>query len=423
MKRCRCHRAIAPLGALIVAVAVAGSQPGLASASLKPTGDIVERFAADPLGEPRWYANGSWVWEPQGTTLAAQGPHGNLLWTAGSHFTGTLSLRFRLGGPQSRARLLFAHDPATGASRWVEVAAGSPGRIALGQTGTIRGSAAGVIQSWRAPVAAGAWQDLALRIAADKSVTLTLGGVQLFSSAVAPLAPGLVGFGADGPVSFDEFAFAADPDGEPCVECHSGQPEQPAAANVYAWWDGRRWDALHGGDPAEQQGGHGDPGGVEYPFPGFPPEPVATCTGTRGCHDLRQPVPEDHRNGTREGRGHRSLNSFHLRTVAIVAQPANPNDAQVAFDVNFCYLLCHSAQRITSDLHAAKVRLRVAGESLPLPVDSDITTRALGTKPDYLVCVSCHDPHGTGVTDNKGTSNEMLRMDWFSSSTLCDVCH
>lgn len=413
MKRSRYLRATATLGALVVAITVAGSSPGTASAGLKPTGDIVERFAADPLDDPRWYANGSWLWEPQGTTLSSSGPHGDFIWTAGSHFTGTLNLRFRLGGPQSRARLLFAHDPATGANRWVEIAAGSPGRIALGQTGAVRGSAAGVIQSWRAPVAAGAWQELSLRIAADKSVAVTLGGVQLFSAAVAPLAPGQVGFSADGPVSFDEFAFAADPDGEPCIECHSGQPDQPEAANVYAWWDGRRWDALHAGDPLEQNGGHGDPGGFA----------VVTCAGATGCHDQRQPVPEDHRNGIREGRGHRSINSFHLRSVAIVAQPVNPNDAQVAFDRNFCYLQCHSALRIDNDLHAAKVNLRMAGQSLPLPVDSDITTRALTTRPDFVVCVTCHDPHGSGVTDNKGTSNEMLRMDWYASSDLCNVCH
>ena len=147
MKRSRYLRAMAPFGALAVAIAFTGSAPGTASASLKPTGDIVERFAADPLEDPRWYANGSWLWEPQGTTISSSGTDGDLLWTPGSHFTGTLTLRFRLGGPQSRARLFFAHDPATGAHRWVEIAAGSPGRIVLGQTGAIRGSAAGVIQS------------------------------------------------------------------------------------------------------------------------------------------------------------------------------------------------------------------------------------------------------------------------------------
>jgi hypothetical protein len=438
VKLVRRFRAVSVPGFLAFVIAAAGVLPGPASASLRPTGDVVERFGADPRtfqdpqGKSPWFASGSWTWEAQGTTLSSKGPLASLLWTPGSHFTGTLSLRFRLGGKQSRARLLFAHDLASGAHRWLEVAAGNPGRITLGQTGSIRGSAAGVIQAWRAPVAAGAWQNLGLTIAADKSVTVTLGGAQLFRAAAAPLAPGLVGFAAvAGPVSFDEFSFTANPDGEPCRECHAGQAGQPLAANVYTYWDGRWWDADpgKGGLPSVQQGGHGDPGG----------KPALGCTGANGCHEMRQPRPGDHRNGFREGRGRQSVNAYHLRPGFIVAAPQHPWDAQLTFD-NYCTTACHPAAKVPAWSHSpdadpavGAVQLgtlndlgypftRTDGETLSVPVDSDITRRATPAEPDFAPCVSCHDPHGSGSMQvARHASNLMLRGDY--TGQLCRFCH
>jgi hypothetical protein len=432
-------RAVLVPDLLALVIVAAGALAVPASASLRPTGDIVERFGADPLKAdsqgkfPPWFASGSWRWEPQGTTLSSKGQGmGSLLWMPGSHFTGTLKLRFRLGSGQSRARLLFAYDPASGAHRWAEVAAGSPGRISVGQTGAIRGSAAGVIQVWRAPVAAGVWQELGLLIAPDKSVTVTLGGAQLFRAAAAPLAPGMVGFASiGGSVAFDEFSFTANPDGEPCRECHAGQPTQPLAANVYTYWDGRWWDANMNGNSRVQEGGHGDPGG----------KPAVGCTGANGCHEMRQPSLTGHRNGIREGRAHQSVNSYHLRTGFIVGIAEHPWDAQVFFD-NYCATACHPGAGVLAMTHAsdafpAEGAVQFGtdmtwsdGESLSIPVDSDITRRATPAAPDFAPCISCHDPHGSAsakVSDpDRGIrpSNRMLRADYtIQSSRLCSLCH
>jgi hypothetical protein len=69
------------------------------------------------------------------------------------------------------------------------------------------------------------------------------------------------------------------------------------------------------------------------------------------------------------------------------------------------------------------------GESLvpPWPVDSDISDSATTTEPDYVVCVTCHNPHGTGVTDHYGVpstnSNKMLRGNWLTDPSYCQICH
>jgi predicted CXXCH cytochrome family protein len=146
---------------------------------------------------------------------------------------------------------------------------------------------------------------------------------------------------------------------------------------------------------------------------------------------MRLPRPEDHRNGTREGRGHRSVNSFHLRENAIVAEPANAWDAQVTVDT-FCAQQCHYALvlgrthrhgnfPVTGAVQLGQMGTRMFGQMLPVPVDSDVTTRALATTPDYAPCFACHDPHGTGAPDGDTPSNKMLRMEW--KNDLCRVCH
>jgi hypothetical protein len=288
-----------------------------------------------------------------------------------------------------------------------------------------------VIQAWRTPVAVGTWQVLDLAVAADKSVTVSFNGVKSFTAAAAPLAPGLVGFGSTGgPVTFDLFSFTANPDGEPCRECHAGQADQPLAADVYTYWDGRWWDANRGGSASVQEGGHGDPGG----------KPALGCTGVNGCHEMRQPSPRDHRNGIREGRAHQCVNSYHLRPGFIVERPVNPWDAQVTFD-HYCATACHPQAQVSAMTHESDGYPAVGavqfgqgmtwsdGESRPIPVDSDITGRATPTGPDFAPCISCHDPHGSAsakVETVEGTkrSNRMLRADYtLSSSPLCSKCH
>lgn len=67
------------------------------------------------------------------------------------------------------------------------------------------------------------------------------------------------------------------------------------------------------------------------------------------------------------------------------------------------------------------------GESIDWPVDSDISTNASTAEPDYALCVTCHDPHGTGITDHHGApgtnSDFMLRGNFLSDLNYCETCH
>lgn len=418
----RAGRTAALVCALLAAAAAAGPWVTRAVAGvLRPTGDLVERFFTDPRTDPSWHVSGAWRWDAAATALVSEGAGvGDLLRTGASHFTGTVAIRLKLApgsdGATPAARVHFAFDPASGAHRWLEVRAGNPGRLLLGQTGVLGGSPEGGIQSWRTPVTTGAWHEISVRITANKAVQVTLDARSVFTAAAAPLVPGLVGFGArGGVVTVDTFTFIADPDGEPCRECHAGQAAEPLAANVYTYWDGRWWDATYNGSGSVQQGGHGDPGG----------RAANTCTRTTGCHDLRLPSPGDHRNGMREGRpsrgAQRSVNPYHLRSGYIVEQPLHPWSVQVAFD-NYCYNACHSVISVQNHRHETDSRpadanyrsvefgthLTVAdGESLGVFVDSDLSSRAIPAEPDYAPCVSCHDPHGTGAPAT--SRNRMLR--------------
>ncbi len=56
------------------------------------------------------------------------------------------------------------------------------------------------------------------------------------------------------------------------------------------------------------------------------------------------------------------------------------------------------------------------------PVDTDLNTSATGSK--YATCVSCHDPHGTGVVEATRSSNRMVRDKWIAEPVeLCNACH
>ncbi len=428
-------------GAFLLCALVASGAAGWpreARGVVRPTTDLRERFLADPRESPAWHASGTWSWDAAGTAVVSGGPGtGEFLWTGGSHYAGAISARLKLiAGREGRppaARLTFAVDPATGGHRWFEVSAGRPGRLVLGQSGAVRGSPERVLQIWRANVPEGVWLEVGLRLAGTKGVTASLGAATLFTAAAAPLAPGLVGFASrSSTVAFDEFTFAADPDGEPCVECHAGQPGFPLAANVYAYWDGRWWDTFRGGNASTQQGGHGDPAG----------RPATACVGTRGCHDLRLPAPSEHRNGVREGRpqrgAQRSVNPYHLRAGFLVAQPRQPWEAQVAFD-NYCYAACHRGYSIRDMRHerdtlpgAANYRSVEMGTHLTDPdaesrgiyADSDLTSRATPTEPDYVPCVACHDPHGTAApapVKNKMLRNRETDPYWCAGINGCHV--
>jgi hypothetical protein len=65
------------------------------------------------------------------------------------------------------------------------------------------------------------------------------------------------------------------------------------------------------------------------------------------------------------------------------------------------------------------------GATLPAnyPMDADLNTNANAGDVDYVPCVACHDPHGTGVVEPTKTSNRMVRDVWIAPPTLCNRCH
>jgi hypothetical protein len=65
-------------------------------------------------------------------------------------------------------------------------------------------------------------------------------------------------------------------------------------------------------------------------------------------------------------------------------------------------------------------------------IDNDVSAFGTPDNTAYALCISCHDPHGTGTTDVSvgvmpgiGTTNHMLRGNWKSDpGTFCNVsCH
>jgi cytochrome c553 len=414
-----------------VAAALLLAASPVRAAAPAPAADLNESFAVDPRTAGNWTFSGPLTWDSLGRTMvSATSAAATAVWAPGRYYAGTFSARVKLvsgrPGAPVKASLIFALDPATGANRWVSLTAGAPGTLVLGQSGTIRGSAARTIKTAHPNLPRNTWLKLTLAIDGAGKATVTLGATKLFTVAAGPLAPGAVGFSAArSKVAFGALTFTGNPDAEPCAECHAGQGGQPLAPNVYAFWDGSWWNATQGGSPTAQHGGHGDPGG----------QPASTCAGATGCHDLRQPVPDTHRNGVLEGVGAPSANTFHLRTGFVNAAPAAAPDVALAFD-GFCYTACHQAARV-ADMRMVPASRTIlytqlglkgtdpTGGGIPagFPLDQDITAAAGSGEPLFAVCVTCHDPHGTGTVDQTFGSNHMLRLPWLERGTLCRICH
>jgi predicted CxxxxCH...CXXCH cytochrome family protein len=220
-----------------------------------------------------------------------------------------------------------------------------------------------------------------------------------------------------------------------CEACHDGNTSFPLAPNVVTYWDGSWWDSNMGGGNRAQQGGHGDPDGLES----GDVDAVPKCID---CHDISQP-PNTHNTGvlnSAEQGINKNNNTAHLKAYYFGTEAA-PSDVQVNFDGG-CYTQCHQGMGIKNHRHSQGDNVVQFGHhgsildadtlpgTLPYPVDSDLTTRASTSDPDFAPCVSCHNPHGTGVTDVKGggtgpaKKNRMLRDTWWSSpNTLCNNCH
>jgi hypothetical protein len=207
-----------------------------------------------------------------------------------------------------------------------------------------------------------------------------------------------------------------------CLDCHAGQQEWPLAPDVSLYW--------HGISPW-QEGGHGDDDGL----------PALDCTGALGCHDLT--TAESHLNGALEGLGSPSPNTFHLQKAFVTPDEGAPWSVAAAFN-RACAETCHYTYGIFpcvgsghADGSTIPYTPRFGYGSTPedadgsccerlvvLPVDSDMSTLAAREDPDYALCVSCHDPHGTGTIEPLRTrSNRMVRFQYLSRNELCRACH
>jgi len=412
---------------LLAALVVPGVASSAAARQLAPTADVRERFTSDPASNSSWQLAGPWRWDgAHRKLLSAATGQAEAYWLAADHFAGTLTVRLRLvsgrGRRAPKARLVFARDPESGAFRYVELTGGTRGRVVLGQSGQIGGSEGGTIRARRFPVGRGVWLKASVRVDRSGAATVKLGRKKVFTAPAGALAPGEVGVAAlSSRVTLDSVVFVADPDGEPCLECHAGQPGQPLAPNVATYWDGSWWRANRGGSAGEQHGGHGDPGG----------KAALDCTGASGCHDLRLPDPGEHRDGALRAA---SANTFHLRGGFIAESTPKAWSVQLAFD-DFCASACHARNAVPEMRHMGVTEKRPylklgndgtdpGGGRIPgFPLDEDLTSAAPPGEPIFAPCVTCHDPHGTAAADVPDGSNHMVRLGYYSAATLCKICH
>jgi hypothetical protein len=158
------------------------------------------------------------------------------------------------------------------------------------------------------------------------------------------------------------------------------------------------------------------------------------------CHDINVPTGT-HLDGRVDGRltpsDTRTANSFHLLSTFVKASPTSEQDEQVTFD-NACTTLCHGALVMRHAVDAVPAANAVQfgthnsysePQNVPPPTmyyDRNLTN-ALGGydgAPNFALCVSCHNPHGTNVTSPRADlNNKMMLYRWSGPSTLCAKCH
>jgi len=230
-----------------------------------------------------------------------------------------------------------------------------------------------------------------------------------------------------------------------CEDCHNGvQTAYPLAPNVMG--DGtspsgtgltpRPYDDGtygynvngHGRDDDTVSISHGNPIAVD-------------CTV---CHDISQP-PDTHLDGTLNGRltptDTRTANSFHLVAGFIEAVPTNDWDVQLTFDKH-CWTACHLGKTtdmrhaIDSDPAENAVQLGTKNSyDVPLAkpppemfydrnLKSAATFGGYDGIPNWALCVSCHNPHGTDVKSPRDDlNNKMAIYRWATPAKLCARCH
>jgi hypothetical protein len=158
------------------------------------------------------------------------------------------------------------------------------------------------------------------------------------------------------------------------------------------------------------------------------------------CHDINVPTGT-HLDGVINGRltpsDTRTANSFHLLAAYVKAAPTSEQDVQVTFD-NACATLCHG---VAIDMRHAVDTVPIANAvqfgthatynepaNTPPPImfyDKHLKTNVTyDGLPNFAVCVSCHDPHGTNVVSPRADlNNKMMLYKWSNPSTLCVKCH
>jgi hypothetical protein len=205
----------------------------------------------------------------------------------------------------------------------------------------------------------------------------------------------------------------------------------------------------YGSSGGKQDGGHGDADG----------QAAVACVA---CHDLSQPPPGDlHGNGTYESiwangalSTPRNANTAHLKAEWFVrsAPPtirtsAGDWEIQVNFDF-YCTEKCHTSAGVAQMNHEGSeptdtpphptvpsdgkykscefgtYMTYVNGDARPYPIDVDLNTGAAGGT-DFALCISCHDPHGTTITEPSKVRTYMMRDQWITPpAALCGSrCH
>jgi predicted CxxxxCH...CXXCH cytochrome family protein len=152
-----------------------------------------------------------------------------------------------------------------------------------------------------------------------------------------------------------------------------------------------------------------------------------------------------------------NANTSHLKSGYINTSPSTRADVARTFDT-YCVTTCHAADyhrhwKPTGAAPQDVMRFGDPGTSTTsnpkqynwmtigtyatdfyrtqgVWIDSDFRVSGLGDTANYGLCVSCHDPHGTGVTDTSGypglgITNHMLRGNWVTDAgTFCGrACH
>ena len=240
-----------------------------------------------------------------------------------------------------------------------------------------------------------------------------------------------------------------------CETCHNGvQSAYPLAPNVMG--DGTDADGGIVGTPKPY-----DDGSWGFNVSGHGANGTAASTtfdtnNTRGKHPQpelglrrlpRAPEPPQRRRPGRRQRQHPLCQHVPPsdRHGQSVRQRCGPRHVPAAADLRQCLLRPvpfgrqpggvelpprlqrHGQRRDVQRRHAdVRVRRRGSRPATTWPGRSTATSRrARGTFSgnSYATCSTCHNVHGTDITEAGYTSNRMLREQWNSANTLCVACH